>query len=84
MTSEAENVLNFSLTEREVKLIVESLRGNEFNSRKGFGQWLAANVDGIGGDVWNEKTARAAASFKELATLQAKFGDVVPIKGGAR
>ncbi len=72
--------MTIELNEREVNLLVQSLRGNEKNSRKGFADWMARNLDTVGDATWTKKTVSAVSVYKELVALRAKLGDSEPVK----
>ncbi len=64
------------LTDREVKLLIESLRINERNSRQGFGRSLAGLSDQ---EAAKEKCERAFTVFKEFEYLRLRLGDSNPV-----
>lgn len=68
--------MNIELTDRQVKLVIESLRMNEKRSKEGFVNWLAKNIDIAGTDEYVEKCKKASAVYNELADIRKMLGDV--------
>lgn len=68
--------MTFEFTDREVQIIVESIRINEANSRVAFYRRVILSE---GTAATDEKVARAAKHFRDLVELRAKLGDTKPI-----
>lgn len=67
--------MNIELTDRQVALIVQSLRVNEKRSKEGFVSWLAKNIDIVGTDEYVDKCKKASAVYNELADIRKMLGD---------
>lgn len=68
--------MSVEFTERQVALIVQSLRVNEKRSKEGFITWLAKNIDNAGTDEYVEKCKSASAVYNEMADIRKMLGDV--------
>ena len=72
----------FDFNEDEIKMLIQSLRVNETNSRSSFGSYLKrlATVGSQEEEAILEKLRRAKEAWKKIADLRAKFGDIDPVK----
>jgi hypothetical protein len=67
-------------TERELSLVVDSLRQTEQRSRIGFSRTLQRKMDVLSPEELIEKVKNASSVFKEFVELRAKLGDSRPVK----